>query len=75
MSRFIRYTDSAVGQFYLKEDVANTKTGIVVAICFCLLFVINDYVFLGTGLLFYQTVLVRLIFTALSVGCLFFCGG
>lgn len=72
MSRFIRYTDSAVEQFYLKEDVANTKTGIVVAICFCLLFVINDYVFLGTGLLFYQTVLVRLIFTALSVGCLFF---
>lgn len=70
MSRFIRYTDSAVEQFYLKENLANTKIGVVAAICFCLLFVINDYIFLGTSLLFYQTVLVRLIFTTVSAGCL-----
>ncbi|MEN6567115.1 MAG: GGDEF domain-containing protein, partial [Veillonellales bacterium] len=63
--------DSAVEQFYLKEDLLHTKIAIIVAICFCLIFIRNDYVFLGIGPLFFQAVLARVIFASLSAGALF----
>jgi diguanylate cyclase (GGDEF)-like protein len=72
MSMFSNASDGAVEQFYLKEDLLNTKIGIIVAICFCLIFIRNDYVFFGIGPLFYQAVLVRVVFAVLSVGALFF---
>ena len=64
--------DSAVEQFYLKEDLSHTKIAIIVTICFCLIFIRNDYVFFGISFLFYQAVLARAIFVSLSVGALFF---
>jgi len=72
MSMFSNASDSAVEQFYLKEDLLHTKIAIVVASCFCLIFIRNDYVFFGIGSLFYQVVLARAIFVLLSVGALFF---
>jgi len=71
MSIFSNVTDSTVEQFYLKEDILHTKTAIIVAICFCLIFIRNDYVFFGINFLFYQVVFARIIFVLLSVGALF----
>ncbi len=72
MAMFSNTSDSAVEQFYLEEDLLHTKIAIVVAICFCLIFIRNDYVFFGIGPLLYQAVLARAIFVSLSVGALFF---
>ncbi|MEN6411782.1 MAG: GGDEF domain-containing protein [Veillonellales bacterium] len=71
MSIFPNAPDSAVEQFYLKEDLLHTKIAIIVAICFCLIFIRNDYVFFGIGPLFFQAVLARVIFASLSAGALF----
>jgi diguanylate cyclase (GGDEF)-like protein len=72
MSIFSTATDSKVEQFYLKEDILHTKTAIIAASFFCLIFIRNDYVFLGTSTLFYQVASARIIFGALSVGALIF---
>lgn len=72
MSMFSNVHDSAVEQFYLKEDLFHTKIAIIVAICFCLMFIRNDYVFFGIGPQFYQAVLARVIFVSLSAVSLYF---
>ncbi|SDF17835.1 hypothetical protein [Sporomusa acidovorans] len=70
MSIFSNASDSAVEQFYLKEDLLHTKIAIMAAICFCLLFIRNDYIFFGISPRFYQAVLARIIFVAISLGAL-----
>ena len=52
MSRLSNVSDSAVEQFYLKEDLLHTKIAVIAAVCFCLIFIRNDYVFFGTGPMF-----------------------
>ena len=75
MSIFSNATDSAVEQFYLQEDLSHTKIAILVAICFCLIFIRNDYMFFGLGPRFYWAVLGRAVFVVLSVGALIFLRG
>jgi len=64
----------AVEQFYFKEDLLHTKIAIIVAICFCLIFIRNDYIFFGISSQFYQAALARAFFVSLSIGALFFLG-
>jgi diguanylate cyclase (GGDEF)-like protein len=63
--------DNAVEQFYLKEDLLHTRIGIITAICFCLAFIRNDYIFFGISSQFYQAVSIRAIFVSISLGALY----
>lgn len=58
----------AVEQFYLSEDLRQTKTILLVVIAFCAFLVYGDYLNFGINSLFYKVFIVRTAFIFLSFG-------